>query len=114
MMVKVLDLCVVDEDQMVDEQDEKELFTYEGGNFKRYIEQVNMCNLDDEVFDQDEIDKSVFVVDDGGELFRTKDGRYYEVCWRGDDCRVWQEDDKDRIAWFDSKLKADSKPIEVK
>lgn len=69
-----------------------------------YLDSVNFGNLDSMCFELSEIDKNVFIIDDGGELFRLKDGTYINVCWRGDTCRVWEEDNEERIKHFNEKL----------
>lgn len=103
--IKILDLCVVNEDNNIWYADPEEIFEYEEPrSWKGYIDRLNNCNLDNLTFNLDNIDTSVFIIDDGGELFRTNDGVYYEVCWRGDMCRVWEEDDDERIEYFEEKL----------
>ena len=74
--VTVLDKCVVNEDNSVYNMTEDELF----GSFEDYIESVNKGNLDGKYFDIGDVDTSVFIIDDGGELFRLKDGTYINVC----------------------------------
>lgn len=98
--VTVLDKCVVDENKSVYNMTEDELI----GSFEDYIESVNQGNLDNKHFDIGEVDTSVFIIDDGGELFRLKDGTYINVCWRGGQCRIWPEDDADVIAYYNEKL----------
>lgn len=98
--VTVLDKCVVNEDNSVYNMTEDELF----GSFEDYIESVNKGNLDGKYFDIGDVDTSVFIIDDGGELFRLKDGTYINVCWRGGQCRVWPEDDSDVITYYNEKL----------
>lgn len=112
MKVKVLDLCVVGENN-VSEYDEKELFEYEGKSWNRYIRNINDGNLDGVYLQKKDVDTSVFIIADGGELIRLKDGTYLNVCWRGDCCRVWEEDsevidddesEETRIQYFNRKL----------
>lgn len=102
--VLVFDKCVVDDSKAVSEYEPKELFQYEGGSFLNYIRSVNNGNLDGEYFNPEDVDRSVFIIDDGGELFRLKNGTYINVCWRGGQCRVWPEDDEELIAIYNEKL----------
>ncbi len=100
--INVLDNCVAGEDAAIEKMTEEDVF---GQSFAEYIENVNECSLDDIHLDVNDIDTSVFIIDDGGELFRTKSGDYINVCWRGDSCRVWIEEDPEIISIYDSKLK---------
>lgn len=104
MKIKLLDLCICGEDN-IDIVDSKEMFEEYNGRWDNYIRSVNNCNIDGEWFVLSDVDKNVFILDDGGELFRLKDGYYVTVCWRGDCCRVWYEDDEERIKYFNDKLK---------
>ena len=104
MKVKVLDLCVVDENKNVHFSDEKDLFEYENGKWEDYVAKLNSCNLDNYKLKVDDVDKDVFIIDDGGELIRLKDGSYIEICWRMDLCRMWKENDEERIKYFEEKL----------
>lgn len=102
--MKVLDLCVIGDDN-VHQVSPASMFEYsQPRSWSGYIADVNDGNLDGEYFELQDVDKRVFIIDDGGELFRLKDGSYWNVCWRGDTCRVWEEDDPDRIAHFNAKL----------
>lgn len=100
--INVLDNCVAGEDAAIEKMTEEDVF---GQSFAEYIENVNECSLDDIHLDVNDIDTSVFIIDDGGELFRTKSGDYINVCWRGDSCRVWIEEDPEIISIYNSKLK---------
>ena len=75
--ITVLDKCVVDDSKAVSKERTEDIL---GGSFEDYIERFNECNLDDFNFDINDIDTSVFIIDDGGELFRTKNGDYINVC----------------------------------
>lgn len=60
--------------------------------------------LDDIEINYDDIDKKVYVASDGGELFRLKDGRWMNICWRGPSCHIWEEDDPDTLKIIKSRL----------
>ena len=97
--VNVLNTAAVN--PSVEKMTEEDLF---GQSFSEYIENVKSCSLDDVQFNVDDIDTSVFIIEDGGELFKTKSGDYINVCWRFGRCRVWVEDDPELITFFDSYL----------
>lgn len=99
--ILVFDKCIVDDNDAVSKYDPEELF---GASFPEYIEDVNDGNLDHEHFNIEDVDTSVFIIDDGGELFRLKNGTYINVCWRGSYCRVWPEDDQEMIDIYNEKL----------
>lgn len=73
--VNVLDTAAVN--PSVEKMTEEDLF---GQSFSEYIENVKSCSLDDVELNVNDIDTSVFIIDDGGELFRTKSGDYINVC----------------------------------
>ena len=105
MKITILDLCVCDEDYKTYTAPENEVFEYnEPHTWAGYISSINASNLDGVYFPLSNIDKTIFIIDDGGELFRLKTGAYMNVCWRGSMCRVWVEDDEDRIKYFNEKL----------
>lgn len=86
----------------------KEFFEVNGcNNWKDYYELLDSCSLyENEVyFEYEDIDRKVFVIDGGGELIRLKNGDFVNICWRGDVCRVWKEDDIERIEFFNKMLK---------
>ena len=87
MKVKTVELCAIPVD--VELRDDDELFD----GWSSYIQELNKCNLDGIKLSKSEVDLNVFVIDDGGELIRLRNGEYYNVCWRGSLCRVWREDD---------------------
>ena len=60
--------------------------------------------LDDIEVNYDDIDRKVYVVSDGGELFRLKDGRWMNICWRGAACHIWEEDDPETLEIIKSRL----------
>ena len=97
--VNVLDTAAVN--PSVEKMTEEDLF---GQSFAEYIDNVNSCSLDDVQLNTDDIDTSVFIIEDGGELFRTKSGNYINVCWRFGRCRVWVEDDPELIEFYNKKL----------
>lgn len=97
--VNVLDTAAVN--PSVEKMTEEDLF---GQSFSEYIENVKSCSLDDIELNVDDIDTSVFIIDDGGELFRTKSGDYINVCWRFGRCRVWVEDDPELINFYNERF----------
>ena len=102
--MKILDLCSYEPDNIF-EAKPRDMFEYSSPRSRSgYLDSVNSGNLDGMCFELSEIDKKVFIIDDGGELFRLKDGTYINVCLRGDVCRVWEEDNEERIKYFNEKL----------
>lgn len=87
--MKVIDLCANEVVRMKME----DVFEYDGYCWKGFYNKLLDCSLDRINFKYEDIDRNVFVLDDGGDLIRLKDGRYMNVCWRGDVCRVWKEDE---------------------
>lgn len=87
--MKVIDLCANEVVRMKME----DVFGYEGNCWKGFYRDLLVGSLDEINFKYEDIDRSVFVLGDGGDLLRLKDGRYINVCWRGDMCRVWEEDE---------------------
>ena len=103
--MKVLDMCVCDENNMVFKSSVREFFEeFECRSWRDYYNYLKECSLDILSFNYEDIDRSVFVIDDGGELIRLKDGCYVEICWRGDCCRVWFEFDDEKVEFMDNKL----------
>lgn len=103
--MKVLDMCVCDENEMVDKIKVKEFFGEFGCiSWREYFECLEEGSLDILSFNYEDIDRSVFVIDDGGELIRLKNGCYVNICWRGDCCRIWFECDDEKIEFMNNKL----------
>lgn len=104
--MKILDLCICDENEMVYAKTEKEFFGYFecDGDWKGYYKNLKAGSLDKISFTLKDVYKDVFVVDDGGELIRLKDGSYMRICWRGCACRVWPEKDEEFTEYLDSML----------
>ena len=102
--MKVLDLTIVGDDNVY-QASPADIFEYsDPSSWYGYIVDINVGNLDGIHLTLGEIDRRVFVIDDGGELIRLRDGTYLNVCWRGKRCRVWEEDDPDRVAALDAQL----------
>lgn len=99
-IVKVLDMLCVDENDMIYKEREDELF----GGWRNYICEIKLGSIDDIDFVYEDVDKSVFIIEDGGELIRLKNGKYVNICWRFSMCRVWYEDDEDMIKFYNEKL----------
>lgn len=74
----------------------KDVFEYEGGNWRGYYNSLKQCSLDTIDFNYEDINKQVFVIEDGGEIINLNDGRWMNVSWRGTACRVWEEEDEDK------------------
>ena len=98
--VKVLDMQVCDENKMVFMMNSDELFE----DWKSYYNEIKNGYGYKLGFTYRDIDKKVFIIDDGGELIRLKNGKYVNICWRGDMCAVWYEDDEDMIKFYNEKL----------
>lgn len=98
--VKVLDMQVCDENDMIFMMNDDELF----GGWKEYYSNIKVGCGKELDFVYKDIDKKVFIIDDGGELIRLKNGEYVNICWRGDMCAVWYEKDEDMIKFYNEKL----------
>lgn len=92
----LIDLCMVNEEDVVEEMDLNQI-----EEFNDYIDEVFACSLDPIDFDEFDIDKRFWILEDGGEAIRLKDGRYFETCFRGNMCRVWEADNEELIALLD-------------
>ena len=96
--IKVIDLCVCDECDLLDLVNEKDFWDNMGfDNWLDYYESLCECSLDMIDFNIEDIEKDIFVIDDGGELIRLKSGIYMCICWRGEECRVWRCEDYELI-----------------
>lgn len=83
----------------------KEVFEFNGGNWKRYFNDVKKGSFVDKIdFEYEDIDRSIISIVDDGEEIHLKDGRWIEVCWRGEECRVW-EVKGDKKVWLNSFVK---------
>ena len=91
--MKVIDFCYVEEKDRVCVKEEREFF--EEGSFRNYFRDMCRGSLDKIWFSFKDVDVNVFVYLDGGDMIRLKNGEYVNVCWRGDMCRVWVEDDEE-------------------
>lgn len=91
--MKIIDLCYVEEENVVSVKEEKEFF--EEGSFREYFRNMYRGSLDKIWFKFKDVDVDIFVYLDGGDMIRLKNGEYINVCWRGDMCRVWVEDDEE-------------------
>lgn len=100
----VIDLCCVNESDMVINASPLEYLEYTD-SWESYYEELLDGSLDDVWFDLEDIDQNLFIIDDGGEMIRLKDGTLVNVCFRGDSCHVWEEDDDERIEYIDYLLK---------
>ena len=95
--IKVIDLlCDFDESDLMRLIDEKDFWDSMGcDNWLDYYESLCECSLDMIDFNIDDIEKDVFVIDDGVEIIKLKSECYMCVCWRDEVCRVWKcEDDE--------------------
>lgn len=88
--MKIIDFCYCEEKDRVYKVSEKEFF--DGGNYREYYENMVEGSLDKIWFKFEEVDKNLFVILDGGDIIRLKNGKYVNVCWRGSKCRVWELD----------------------
>lgn len=104
--MKIKYYCALDEEEnRLTEREESEFFQdFEGGNFKAYYDFVlKYCLYPEEVdFKFEEIDTSVYIELDGGEMIRLKTGEYVNICWRYNSCRVWRETNKSTIDWLNN------------
>lgn len=99
MKIKVLCLDYIDPE--VEVRDEYELDEDGWEGFYYLIE--HGC-LDDIKINYEDIDKSVFVTSDGGDLFRLKDGRWMNICCRGLSCHIWEERDSETLEIISGRL----------
>lgn len=82
----------------------KNVFEFNGGNWRRYFNDLVKGDFCDDIdFKFEDIDSSVIVLNDDGEVLRMKDGSYRNVCWRGEQCRVWRSN-KDDVQVYNEKL----------
>ena len=88
--MKVIDFCYCEKEDMVYKISEEEFF--DGGSFREYYEEMVYGSLDEIWFKFEDIDKGLFVILDGGDIIRLKNGKYVNVCWRGGMCRIWELD----------------------
>ena len=58
--------------------------------------------LDKVSFKEKDIDKRYMIIGDGGDFFKLKDGRIFNVCIRGQISRIWEEDDKELIEFINN------------
>ena len=96
----VIDLCCVNESDMVQNQSPLDII----GSWKDYYERLCIGSLDGVWFDLDDIDQSLFIIDDGGEMIRLKDGSFVNIVFRGDQCRMFEEDDDEQIDYIQELL----------
>lgn len=89
--MKVIDFCYCEEKDKIMNISEEEAFN--GGSFGEYYEEMVDGSLDEIWFKFEDVDRSLFVYLDGGDIIRLKNGTYVNVCWRGGMCRVWELDD---------------------
>lgn len=105
--MKVLDMCMCDENKMVYRKSVDEMFGGdwgEYGDWKGYYRALREGNCEELWFNFDEIDRRYFILDDGGEGIVLKDGRIVCICWRGGLCNIWEEDDEEQIEWIKERL----------
>ena len=62
-------------------------------------------SLDDLDFTFDDVVRNIVIIGDGGDYILLKDGRVFNVCWRGDCCRVWLEKDVMFIKYLNKLIK---------
>lgn len=98
--MKVLDMGYCNEKDMLSTRSVKDTFIYEGRSWKGYYYKMLFGSLDEINFKYEDIDRRYFIMEDGGELIVLKDGTILNVCWRGDMCRVWEEDDEEKISFI--------------
>lgn len=94
--INLIELNCCDENDMIKKVNVDEIFD----SWKEYYNEIVSGSLDTIEFKYKDIDKSVFYVDDGGELIRLINGSYYNICWRCECCRVWIEDDDEMINYY--------------
>ena len=94
----ILDLCCYAESDQITEASEYEEEVLDG--MDECFKSLHDCSLDKLWFDYKDINQKVFVMDDGGDILLLKDGSLVNVCWRGDQCRVWKEDGRSSKARY--------------
>lgn len=92
---KVIDMCAGMEDRVREDYVEDVI-----GSWEDYYEELCAGSLDGVDFELEDIDESLFILDDGGEALKLKDGRYMNVCWRGNACHIWEEEDPEYLNEF--------------
>ena len=86
--MKIIDMCICEEGKKVYKEDARR-FMEEWKGWRGYYNTLLWGSVDEIWFMFEDIDRSVFIVEDGGEVIRLKSGEYVNVCWRGLRCRVW-------------------------
>lgn len=98
----IIDLCIYDENDQMHRASDYEDELLEG--MDKAFDELFVCSLDYVWFERKDINDKVFVIDDGGDLILLKDGTLVNICWRGDQCRVWKEDGRSSKARYIKKL----------
>lgn len=88
----LIDLAMVNEKDYVSYLD-NELKSYQ----KERIDMIFEGSLDHLDFSKEDIDDRFVVLEDGGECIVLKDGRIFNVSFRGAHCRVWKNTDNDYL-----------------
>lgn len=92
--MKIIDLCCCDRNDAVYSVNARKFFADANySNWRGYYNSLVEGSRGRINFQYDDIDRSVFVIDDGGDIIRLKDARYFAVCWRFGECAVWEIDD---------------------
>lgn len=74
----------------------KEFFDFNGGSWRSYYRDLVRGSFLNEVYFQfEEIEKSIAVLEEDGEILKLKNGDWVHVCWRGEQCRIWKEQDEE-------------------
>ena len=92
----VIELNCVNESDMLSNSSPLEFID----SWESYYEELEYGSLDDIWFDLADIDQNVYILDDGGEMIRLKDGTFVNIVFRGDSCHIWEEDDDDKIEFI--------------
>lgn len=92
----VIDLRTIEKDKKVDIfKNEKDFEDFTGFNFRTYYKLLKKYCIDEIDFDYKDIDKTIFIIDDGCayiRIVREYDNDYYAVFWRSDTCHILRLD----------------------
>lgn len=90
MIIKSFDVM----ENEVKEVEEKVLFEdYENG-WESKLDEIFTNSIDKIDFKREDVDRSVYVILEDGEMLRLKDGRWFVVCYSILGCKVWEEDEE--------------------
>lgn len=99
--MKVLDMCYIDDAKKLREEDAENIV----GSWEEYYEAICEGAIENIDFELKDIDTNWFIILDGSEAIMLKEvGAILEICWRGDECHIWQMDEEN-ATWLRSYMR---------